>query len=522
MNKDSQNLLIGAGILLVALLLFGPQLGLFSSVPSNSISVSEDTYVTTIHPEDNYGTDNRLSVRVQDDGDLSWIYLKFDINPEMANLIRAGAEIDYANLYLYVAYNNKFKISIYETSNDWSEQTIDWSNKPARGNLITVKQIYSSDDESYIEITGIKDYVKQKVLSGDNQFSLIIGPDASETDEQQNFYSSSNSDGPYFSISLVQEYSCQENEIKQLEGDYFICKNSDWKLITDLIELTDDEQQAFLEQINLLQLTIEQKADIINNLSSTLDGQLILIEKLKLTIQEKADLINQLDLNIQEQTELISKMKLTVLEQAQIIDSLDLKIQQQADMINQLTQNLQEKAVLVEQLQVTNERQAELIADMKLSFSDQAGIIESLNNKISDDAQIIVNLHTNVNDQALLINELKLSNTELSSLVKQMNLSLQDDVILIDNLNLTIQQQSQIIKDLRLSVQQEEILVSSLKLTVEQQKQIIENLKSLIASSSVNSDATMSVNDLWDNYKIIILIVGGILLLLIFSGGGKR
>lgn len=316
--------------------------------------------------------------------------------------------------------------------------------------------------------------------------------------------------------NIVLQSVCTEGEIKQIANEYFVCKNKVFvkAYVTDL---TPEQQAQIIAQINALSVSIQEKANIIANLTSNLEGQLIMINQLQLDTAQKATIIKQLSNNITYQAQLIAGMQLTVKEQAATIANLTTNINTQATMINQLTTNLATKAALVSQLTVTNEQQAQLITAMSLSFAQQAGIINQLNNTINDDAQVIKNLNLNIVDQANLITQLRLERDRLAQLVDAMNLSNSDTATLINNLNLKISDQVAIISQLNLSLSQEQDLVNQLKLTIEQQNSIIEDLRNNnIPSEGLNFD------NLWADYKWFIIGIGGFFLILLLFGGKKR
>ena len=345
-------------------------------------------------------------------------------------------------------------------------------------------------------------------------FAVHDHPDDSKCDYSQPCWG-----GGIIKINTIIDVStavCSENEIKQTDNKYFICKKNNWIEVINFITLSEQEQQRLLDLIAQLEATSEVKAQIIQNLTSTLEEQIVMIDNLEILIEEKAQIIAHLKLNIEEQSQLISEMKINVAEQAIIINNLNLTIQQQAQLIKQMETNLALKAALIQQLQIKNENQAKLIEEMELSFADQAEIIANLKNLIGDDADIILELYDTVDDQAKLISELNLSNKELAQLVKAMDLSIQEDIELINSLKLTIEQEVEIIANLELSLEQEKDLVSQLRRTIEEQNKIIEDLK------KQPSPTPFDLGEIWENYQIWIIIGGGILLLLLLMGGKKR
>lgn len=275
----------------------------------------------------------------------------------------------------------------------------------------------------------------------------------------------------------------------------------DWSeiQITSLAGYYEEQLDLTEEELALLNLSLQEKLDLLEIYSGDLDKQIELISQMELTLDEKITLVNTLTDKIDEQITLIQVMETTVDEQITIINSLSLNIESQAQMINELTDNLAIKVLLVSQLTATNEEQADLISAMELSFSDQADIIRQLDNTIQDDAIIISNLNINIEDQAQLISELELSNTEMAELITLLNLNIEDQATIISELNLSLEEQ--------------QLLVIQLTDKLEQQQALLE---------LISSEQKFNLEDLWKDYKIAILIIGGFLFLLIITGGRRK
>ncbi len=332
---------------------------------------------------------------------------------------------------------------------------------------------------------------------------------------------------------------CSENEIILTNNEYFICLDGTYKKVIDVISLTEEERLELLDMINNLNATIEEKLQIISDLTANLESQIYLINELELSIsekatiisglelslaeqtylleslnnslQEKATIISDLELSIAEQTHMIQSLTETQAEQLTIINGLNLTISEQAEMINLLTSNLQEKASLISQLQAENEYQAQLIAQMGLSFADQWSIINSLNNTISDDASIIGDLGLNLEQQADLIVMLGFTNEEKAELIKEFNLELSeqadliqafrlqlsDDAEIIKNLNLSIDDMASMIKSFELTLEEEAKIIAHLNLKIEEEKTLVSKLRELI------DDQLKLLNEVENQKKII-------------------
>jgi len=350
--------------------------------------------------------------------------------------------------------------------------------------------------------------------------------------------------------------ACTENEIIQIAEEYQICREGTYQRVLDLVEFSDEEQQALLEQINLLESTVEEKAELINQLNlnigeqvelinqlelslnekilivqtltSNLEEQTNLISELELNLQEKiiivqtltqniedqaviiqelssnaeeqSLIINGLNLNIQEQSQIISEMELTVLEQSIIIENLNLNIQEQAIIINNLNANLATKIELISQLEITTQEQQDLIDQMALSFADQQTIINALNVTIQDDAQQITNLQLTISESAEYITSLELTVSQQSELVSQLQLSATEQASLISQLELNNEEKAQLISNLNLRLDEQADLITLMNLELDDDAEIIRNLNlqlneeaELIIQLNLNIDAQLEI-----------------------------
>lgn len=523
-NKNNNTILIFLG-LLVGALIFGTNLGLFVSFPSNAIFPTDDVETNSKQDTDFLGFEDDIKIGWDErtTTDYEYIgYMKFEVPQEMADLVRGGVNLSKVELYVYLENSlGPTDIGIYEVGDSWNEGTVNWGNKPSIGPLITARRVSSSDEDDYIRFSPLIDYFEREIRAGDNKVSFALQQTEVDLDDYifistKEKYPLSNIDSPYLLIELIEEVICTEDEIKQFGEDYYICRNTEFVKILDILELSDAEQIALMETINLLELTVEEKQAIIQNLTTTLEGQLIMIVQLEATTIEKAQIISQLKLTLEEQALIITEMELNVVQQAVIIDELNLSIQEQAQLIQQMGTNLAQKAALIQQLEVENQAQAALIAEMELSFQEQAEIINSLENLIGDDAQIVLSLYTTIEDQAALISELELTSSELAQLIIEMELTITESVELINKLKLTTDEQLEIIANLELSLEQERELISKLKLTIEEQDKLIEDLKERPTIPELD------LNSIWEDNKVLILILGGLLLLFLLVGRNRR
>jgi len=305
---------------------------------------------------------------------------------------------------------------------------------------------------------------------------------------------------------------CIENEIVQIEGEYYICRDGYHQRVLDLVEFTDAEQQELLDEINRLVLTIEEKAQLISELTLNLEQQGEIVNQLQISIDEKALIIQSLTSNIDEQNALISQLELNLEEKIQLVNSLELNIQEQAVTILALTSQAEEQAVIISNLNLNIQQQASLIDEMELTVAQQSIIINNLGLEISQQSQIIDNLNLNLQQKIELISQLEITTQEQVDLINQMTLSFSEqqeiinalDIVIendvaqilalqlslsesanyINDLEYTISQQADLISQLELTTQEQAILISQLQLNNEETAQLISNLNLQISEQA--------------------------------------
>lgn len=234
------------------------------------------------------------------------------------------------------------------------------------------------------------------------------------------------------------------------------------------------EQQAQI--INGLRLTINEKTELIERLNQNIEDQIRVINNLQATISEKAVMIENLQSEITNQAEIIAGLELTRQEQAEMINELGLTIDQQEIIIQNLNLNLQEKIRLIEMLNIENEEQQELIDRMWDSFGEQANIIRALNQTIQQDAQLIASYELTISNQAELIRNLNYTIQEQAQLIIDLRMSNEQMGQTINELNLTIKQQADLINELRLSNKDMADIIEELDLKTKEQAELIEEL----------------------------------------------
>ena len=128
-----QNTILIIGILLVLAIFVLPQLELFAIYPPDAILTSDDSWVC-INPDSKHYTieyGDATFLYVWGDAQRR-AYIKFPIPQHVINAVKSGVELDSANLHLYINHVvDGLDMSIYGTSNDWEEETINGKNAPS-------------------------------------------------------------------------------------------------------------------------------------------------------------------------------------------------------------------------------------------------------------------------------------------------------------------------------------------------------------------------------------------------------
>ncbi len=148
-----------------------------SGVSVKYITVSEDSWVSKEAPEENYNSITDLECGNMDTDTLGSreIFLKFDLHGlEKGEIISAKLEIKSDQKFDQGwTRADSFYIEVFGTGNGWSEETINWDNKPAilTGPLaeknITRETVYTLKGS-------LIDFVNQSLVQEDSIISLAI------------------------------------------------------------------------------------------------------------------------------------------------------------------------------------------------------------------------------------------------------------------------------------------------------------------------------------------------------------
>ncbi|RLG81320.1 MAG: hypothetical protein DRO09_02110, partial [Thermoprotei archaeon] len=105
--------------------------------PSTTISPpTDDSYVSEYSPDDNYGSNNELSIQDRD-GVTNRVFIRFDLSslPSEATILLANVRLYY---YSYYQDNPSGKqTDIHRVLESWDESTITWNNQPSYASVAT-------------------------------------------------------------------------------------------------------------------------------------------------------------------------------------------------------------------------------------------------------------------------------------------------------------------------------------------------------------------------------------------------
>ena len=143
----------------------------FSRAATQTIKINPaaDTFVRSDYPNNNYG--NSLIVST-DNTPIKIAYFKFNLN------ILAGKTIKSVRFKAKVTDSSADLQKIKETSNSWSETTLKYSNKPARGSLIASFPGGTAGNWINVDVTSFVNKFKGKTASlaiestGSNLFNI--------------------------------------------------------------------------------------------------------------------------------------------------------------------------------------------------------------------------------------------------------------------------------------------------------------------------------------------------------------
>jgi hypothetical protein len=114
-----------------------------------NLGLPADSYVDSYSQNTNYGTSTTLKIRTGNNTSSSLsnvrAFLIFDMTKAPTNITILGANLSV--YYISSLSNGRYRnISVYNTSNNWSEGAITWANQPAEGTLQDMKNQSSAVD----------------------------------------------------------------------------------------------------------------------------------------------------------------------------------------------------------------------------------------------------------------------------------------------------------------------------------------------------------------------------------------
>jgi len=127
------------------------------------IDVTDDAEVRSYSPSNNYGTNYNMWVKQNDDGDLYWVYFKYNI-PSGLNIEKAEL-----NIYSYDEDGSQY-VDIFQTNSGWYQNSLTWNNKPTDLSKIVADSAIIHPAYSIYDITTV---VKNNL---GQSFSVVLKP----------------------------------------------------------------------------------------------------------------------------------------------------------------------------------------------------------------------------------------------------------------------------------------------------------------------------------------------------------
>ncbi|MGL6259349.1 CBM96 family carbohydrate-binding protein [Vibrio sp. WXL210] len=148
---------------------------------TSTVVVSEDSYVRSgTHADTNFGSDARLTVKLDNGAYERETLLKFDL---------ATASISTAVLRLYVSYCNTAEsrtVTLYRSDDiSWSESTVTWNTKPAKGAAGNSFTVSPSQVGSWIDVD-----VTDLLAGSSGTVSLILAQTSAKNSKADHSYAS--------------------------------------------------------------------------------------------------------------------------------------------------------------------------------------------------------------------------------------------------------------------------------------------------------------------------------------------
>ena len=151
--------------------------------------VDEDAYVRGgNNANDNFGLETLVRVKDSTENNTRIGYLKFDLSD-------IDGEVIDANLFVNaeVQSGGSIDIELYESSDNWSESSITWNNRPNLGNRILTQSMDQANYSTY-EIC-VSEYTQEQndnaisfglesITSGVEQFKIRSKEDFSNQDDR--------------------------------------------------------------------------------------------------------------------------------------------------------------------------------------------------------------------------------------------------------------------------------------------------------------------------------------------------
>lgn len=173
---------------------------------------ADDSYVNSVSPSSNYGSENSLCIRNNGSNDTKIGYIKFPLNGSSY-----AGNYGAAKLRLYArcaTFNvdkpfdqNDYKLKIYKVpNNSWAENTLNYSNAPVKGELIGQIDVESA---SYWYEIDVSDYIEDCLEGSLSYVSFAVETNVVSPNLEMKIESSEGVKEPQLVISTQRQYESQ-------------------------------------------------------------------------------------------------------------------------------------------------------------------------------------------------------------------------------------------------------------------------------------------------------------------------